>query len=249
MKKEIMIGIIVLFAVFVVASVFLGQKSINLSSGHVQTKIVDSDLQKLPRQEDDPKLLNGGVIFSANGEGNLSTKVNFVSLALHSPFIDKWVILASVPRTLEFNEIPIFSGSATIDAMEYNGIYIYFPNITVIENGIEHNALMFKDRIYLPGYLIAVKPNEITYAQLTLVKNQSLFKTTEGDYVFVPTIRVRSWLNSTVTIKTTDEVVLDEGTLWDDIIIGTSSAGEIGAGLRVKSGDTISIGNRTVTLA
>lgn len=252
MKKIILTGVVLTVLILVVAFFALGENSVNTGNNtYTPTKTVEKDevLLGFERQTDDSRFENGWVLFAMNGEGNVNATVDLHSVAIHSIFIDKWVLLQNVRNQLKVEETPVYTGHSELDSIDYNQIYLYIPKAQVYENGNPKNVLIFKDRIYMPGHAVTIVPNSTTYVQLTLIKNESFLKTTDGDYVFIPKFKLQVWLNATATVLSNDLVIFKNGTLWTDVTVGTDKDGNVDGGLGVASGDQLQIGNRTVTLA
>jgi hypothetical protein len=197
-------------------------------------KIKDEVLNNLTKYENQ-KAIPDGILYTTTGLKGENIKIVLSSLAIHNAGLQPaWTVLLNANKIHEGNQTASLVDEHILDLLVYNQVYMYIPKVTVTVDGKDYDAILPANRFYIDGDFIGLYQDNKSYLEFDFINdNTTLFKTTDGQYVYAPKMNILAYVNVTASIYNDSFVNMTSGVLWTNITVGTDINGRLMSGYKI----------------
>ena len=173
---------------------------------------------------------------------NLEVTVNQIRVRAEG---GEWTIVSTETQTFDLlqlratNTVQLMT-QVQLQERNYDMVELNISDVAVTNGSGTHTAMMINNRLQMEC-MLEVQTNTMTTASFDFIANESLYETTDGQYVFAPVIALQTRTQAEVQIRNNNEVDISGGTVRTNAQIGMNISGQMGEGLKIQTSAQLQI--------
>jgi hypothetical protein len=157
-----------------------------------------------------------------------------------------WVAVLQDPQTFKLLSLNASGqaqllAQAQVPADTYDQIWLHMSKVTVTDSGSAKTAVLPSGDIKV-NTAMHVSSGQASEAAVDVMANQSLHKTSQGEFVFAPVLTVESRNNADVSVGQDSAVSVSGGTVESNISAGMDVSGEVKNDFKLPSDAVLNVG-------
>jgi len=215
---------------------------------------------------ENPSQNNGTILQNNKEKGTLvlsitDAAVDMGTISAVSMTIDKvyvhskaqgWVTVLKAPQsfsllTLKSSGRAALLAKIDIAADTYDQAWLHISNVTITEAGKVKEALLPSNDFKMEGS-IKVENNTNSIAKFDILADQSIHKTSKGEFVFAPVIKFESRINATISFDSNNFVTISDGNLVSSTTAGMNVDGQVKTNFQLDPKKELEIKNGVIEI-
>lgn len=187
--------------------------------------------------------------------------VNMQNISAVSMTVDKayahsatqgWVQVASNPQTFDLLKLKADGKAEMYARMDvvagaYDQVWFHITNVTVTESGKAKTAALPSGDVKVTAN-VKVQEGRNSVVKLDVFADQSLHKTSKGEFIFAPTVNVESKSDVSVNVNSANAITVSGGAVDANVNAGMDVDGTVKVNFKLDLNANLQIDNGAIKL-